>query len=334
MIVKKRGNIFMSTNFKINDIIEGLRLANDIRTSDQLKYEGVFLYTTENQEGINDIISYEGKDVVTVAASGDQYLGAVYYGAKKIDLFDINRISYYMACLKIASVRVLDYEEFIMFFHPLLEGNRINKNFWNLKTLRRLLPYMPPFVGLFWDTVMYEARKNDFGRLCAPLQERHLFYNIVSGLPFYKTKNGYYKLQALLRKRDYPDFYESDILDLGKNLVSSYDIVYLSNIFGSNLAEKLEGMGIFNNIFTNKIIANSLQKRTLRKVFASVDPHVNEGGIVLLNYRRNSSVDLEKDWLTNNDLIELAEVDSKYPPGSYWDTETDIVYTYRPRKKQ
>lgn len=48
------------------------------------KYDTSFLFGTENQEGINNIINYQGKDVFTIASSGEQYLGAKYYGAKKL----------------------------------------------------------------------------------------------------------------------------------------------------------------------------------------------------------------------------------------------------------
>ena len=47
-----------------------------------------YLFTTE------DIKSYmpnlEGKKVLSVASSGDQYFNALLRGAKKVDLFDIN----------------------------------------------------------------------------------------------------------------------------------------------------------------------------------------------------------------------------------------------------
>lgn len=111
------------------------------------KYSSPFLFANENQEGINEIVDYKDKDVCTIAASGDQYLGASYYGAKRVDIFDINRLTYFITCLKIAAVRILDYKEFIDFFMPMDEAGKIKDSFWNLATFKHFARRCSIFLG-------------------------------------------------------------------------------------------------------------------------------------------------------------------------------------------
>lgn len=290
-------------------------------------HSSCFLFTTENQNGINDIIDYKGKHILTPSASGDQYLGAVYYDAREIDLFDINRLTYYIACLKIAAVIVLDYQEFMDFLTPLDKYGRIKPSFWNLKTLKRLLKVMPSYVAYYWDNVMFEARKNGYNWLICPNHHTNEPLNIMAGMPFYSEEAEYYKLQAKLRARTYPHFIESDVLELKEKLVSMYDIIYLSNM--------LECIVYYRSEMDPWWPENETEKEVVYDVLEQVMPSLNEDGTVLVTYRPNRNLDTSDDWLFNNEFFDVDLIHSKFPP-DHEDfpriENTDMVLTYRPKR--
>ena len=109
-------------------------------------YSNSFLFGTENQEEINKVFPYKDKKILTPASSGDSYLGAVYYEAHDVDLFDINRLTKPITYLKIASILTLSYEEFLHFFIPTYQENNfltssqfkdrstITSSFWDFQT--------------------------------------------------------------------------------------------------------------------------------------------------------------------------------------------------------
>lgn len=293
------------------------------------KYSSSFLFCTERQDAINGIIDYRGKKVLTPASSGDQYIGAVYYDAKEVETYDINRITFYITCLKIAAIRELDYEEFIAFFTPLDEFGCLRKSFWNLKTLKRLLKILPFDVAYFWDNIMFEAQKKGFKFLTYPEHNSNELYNIKSGMPFYKNKEEYYKLQRKLRERDYPRFIESDLLALKEKLSSTYDIIYLSNII-----EYLVCLELRKYYMGNINIENHHEKDITKKVMRQVLPFLEDNGTILVSYRMNRDYNCSKDWLYNNDFFDVDVIPSKFPPNFYSRNsgDTDLVLTYRPKK--
>lgn len=343
----------MDANSVKEDINGAIELIHGKLVQNFGKYSIPFLFGTENQEGINEIISYKDKDVVTPASSGDQYLGAVYYDAKKVDLFDINRLTYFITCLKIAAIIVLDYREFKMFFLPQDSYGRYNQAFWRLNILKRLLPVMPNFVGMFWTAVITETFKvGNWGYFVLPLHENYSQKNIMSGMPFYQSEEEYYKLQAKLRRRNFPNFIECDISDLKSSLSSTYDIVYLSNIiFGlcadrskanlnDDLFSKLRFLdpSDFRNADTmmyklKLLVQNDIEKEIIRNILNGVLSHTSETGTILLDYRPNTGMD-RKDWLYVNPYFDVNAVASKFDP-NYNNGKieyTDLVLTYKPKK--
>lgn len=292
------------------------------------KYSSSFLFGTENQEEINDIIDYKGKKVLSPTSSGDQYIGAVYYDATEIDTFDINRMTYYITCLKIAAIRELDYKEFIDFFTPLDKDGNLKRSFWSLSTLKRLLKILPFNIAYFWDKIMYEAKKNGYKYLTVPEHCSNELLNIKSGMPFYASEEEYYKLQAKLRKRPYPTFIESDVMELKEKLKSSYDIIYLSNI-----VECIVNLRLRNVPFVYGL-ENTVEREVAEEVMGQILPFLNEGGTILVSYRANKNLYISTDWLYNNEFFEPHLIQRKFTPDyDCWRTEdTDIVLTYTPKK--
>lgn len=295
------------------------------------KYSSSFLFTTENQEGINSVLPYKGKDVCTVASSGDQYLGAVYYGAKNVDIYDINRFTYYITYLKIGAIRALDYEEFIDFFVP-VRIEALEEKFWNLKTLKKVLPYLPGDVAYFWENMMYELRKYRYGNFISPTSlYNHLIY-ATRGMPFYDKKSEYIKLQELLKLRDFPKFYETDLFEMSKNIPSNYDIVYLSNIIECMVRSQLDRISMIMYGIGNE---DAIEMDVIDNVVSEFMPILRETGTVLVSYRMTSSILLSRDWLYSNDFFDVSAIPSKilpYDESGFEEPDTDLVLTYTPSK--
>lgn len=294
------------------------------------QYGTCFLYGTENQQGINDIINYNGKDVITVASSGDQYLGAVYYGAKKVDLYDINKLTMYISFLKIAAIKTLSFKDFQSFFIPMTIEHKMKKSFWNLKTLKRLLPFLPSDVGYFWENIMYEFNKKKFGDFVLPTS----YYNnpemIQNGMPFYAEEAEYYKLQTLLRKRNYPNFKNCDIFDIAKAFPTKYDIVYLSNIIETMVVTELQ-----NYPFASFSTEDHIESKLLEKAENNIYQLGKKNGTIMLSYRPNSTIKDSTDLLYNCILFTPTEIPKKRKNNKEKESEvkTDIVLTYKLPKK-
>lgn len=296
------------------------------------KHSSTFLFGTESQEGINSVVDYKDKDVFTVASSGDQYVGSVYYGAKKTDIYDVNRLTYYLTILKVASIMVLDYEEFMAFLVPIHnDHNCIEESFWNLRTLEKVIRFMPTDAAYFWDNIMYECKKSGFdGDFIVPKHQHAYRENVVKGMPFYANEKEYYKLQALLRKREFPKFYEADILSLSKIMCDDYDVIYLSNIIECLVCIELSGYPFSPGYGAE----DNAEEKYIFKIAKEVMPHLREDGVILFDYRPNNSKNSATDLLFRNDFFEVNEIESKYPATDIYNRceDTDLVLTYRPKK--
>lgn len=295
------------------------------------RYSSPFLFGTENHEGINNIVDYANKDVLTVASSGDQYLSAIYYGAKVVDLFDINRLTYYMNYLKIAAIYILSYEEFLNFFVP-VENGQVKKGFFDYILLKKLLPVLPDDVALFWDKIIYEVSKDKINEF---LNVEHIinhFEIVKRGMPFYSCKEEYYKLQNLLKNRNYPKFYEVNLSKLSEVVVDKYDVVFLSNIIEHIVCREIINCPTqpFNlEDIVEKLVFNSLKPQILSCL--------RPDGIALIDYRANKNNSYASNLIYNNDFFDKSLISSKLPVSTDCDhtiEDVDVVLTYKPSSKK
>lgn len=308
------------------DIKETIRLIKNL--ADEIifqKYGSVFLFGTENQEEINKILDYQNKDVFTVCSSGDQYLSAVYYGAKRVDLFDIDRLTRPVTYLKIASMMSLSHEDFLNFLIP-SENLVKNSLFWSPQIAKKIIPDLPEDIAYFWDVIFPMCKKEGYERFVYPKHWTSLAENIVKGMPFYANEEEYYKLQSLLRSRKYPKFIESDIFHLGEVVDDSYDIAYLSNILSSFVS-----LALRTYPYVTLSLKNMLEKKFVLRILKEIMPILRENGSILMDYRPNRSVEEGPDWLYNNDYFDVTSVSSKrFLEGN---VNTDLVLTYKPKEK-
>lgn len=198
-------------------------------------YNKVYDFTNENVSCLKDLYHFENSKVLTVVGSGDQYFSSILFGAKKVDLFDINSTAYLYFILKFYSIRELTFEE----FYDLL----ILKNFNNIIIYKKLEKILPEEVLKYYKYLMLYSKKNksDFFRmdgisLLSKQNQKYYLKNKNTVIPYFNQSN-YYKLQKKIKQIDVPKFYNCDILNNQNEFQGSYDIILMSNIY--NL-EKLD----------------------------------------------------------------------------------------------
>lgn len=289
------------------------------------KHDSSFLFGTENQEGINNVINYQGKDVFTIASSGEQYLGARYYGAKKVDIYDINRLTKHITYLRIGSIITLDYDEFMRFTFPYTDGHQ-NPYFWNVVNIAKIIEILPADSAYFWANLLPLLAEHQYGDLICLGKGTNFKEHILKGMPFYANEEEYYKLKEILKKKGFPNFYELDISSFSESLNMTYDIVYLSNIIKGLVCYIVQNEDIYSPIFEN-IVEQAETQRILKNLY----PLLKKKGMFLVDYRPNCKKSDSTDFMFNNPYFKVDEISSKY----FIDKEvkTDLVLTYSPKEK-
>ena len=190
-------------------------------------YNKVYNFTNENVTCLKDIYSFENSKVLSVVGSGDQYFASMLFGAKQVDLFDINETSYLYFILKFYSIRELTFNEFYEFL--------VLKNFNNINIYNKLEKVLPIKVLKYYKFLIITTKfskakyfKEDGVDLTTKKSQRYYFKNIDTVIPYF-IEEKYYKLQSILKNTKLPNFYESDILKLTPN--EKYDVLITSNIY-------------------------------------------------------------------------------------------------------
>jgi S-adenosylmethionine:diacylglycerol 3-amino-3-carboxypropyl transferase len=76
----------------------------------------MYVYATENVSAYYKFLKLKNKEILTICGSGDQVLNALYFEAKEVFAFDLNKKAKFITTLKIAALSHLDYAEFLKFF--------------------------------------------------------------------------------------------------------------------------------------------------------------------------------------------------------------------------
>lgn len=202
----------------------------------------MYVFTTENLIDYIKKIKPEGKDVLTVAGSGDQLINLSLLGANKIDSFDVNQNAYFITQLKLAALQALSYEEFLDFFclyesQELINNGLItvqkrigiNEDAFSFKIYLQIKPYLDETSAFFWN-LLYEDFQFDGKKLASS----SLFYdgnreNAIKNNKYLQSKENY--LQAREQTQNIEvNFNECNLLDVHK-LNGMYDIMLFSNIY-------------------------------------------------------------------------------------------------------
>ena len=267
--------------------MEELILARDIINS--FKYDGfnlIYPFTTENINGYMSSTSLKNKSVLTVGSSLDQALNAYFYGAKNVDVFDINPFIKYYYNLKKAGIDALDYEEFIEFFcFKSYNCFFNNKKAFNTETFAILKDYLDEESKCFWSTLFDNYK---------PLKIRKKLFNkdeynisVLKVIDSYLNEENYYKLKSSILGFS-PTFYNYDLSEISNHLNNTYDYMFLSSI-----AQHIEFSYYSINDFKNSIL--------------SLIHYLNEGGTIyfayLYDFDRNTSIKPYWDMIYHLDSV-------------------------------
>ena len=82
------------------DVIYDVERASDLKKCSSKYYDKIYPWTNENMQLLFSNIDVKDKDVLTVLASSDQLFTSRYLSAKKVDAFDINKLTIYYFYLR------------------------------------------------------------------------------------------------------------------------------------------------------------------------------------------------------------------------------------------
>ncbi len=180
----------------------------------------IYNFTNENTTSFESLYDFHNARVLTVLSSGDQYFSSALYGAKSIDVYDVNKDSWDYFVLKFYGFRELTYEEFYDYFCV--------KRMDDINCFGRLCRFLPRDVRdrLTCTYINYNG--------LSPMINCDSGTRYDARLIPYFDKENYYKLQELLRSMDLPTFYHENLVNLPEILLDKkYDIALTSNIFYS-----------------------------------------------------------------------------------------------------
>ena len=192
-------------------------------------YCWIYPFTNENVKDCFKNIDLKNKNILTVTSSGDQALNLLLNTKENIDTFDSNPLSKYYVELKIAGIKTLSYEEFILFFY---NNMLFKKNYYFDKKIyfNKIRKELKDDYLKFWDHLF-----NNYS--IKTINKSYLFttdYLILKKLIYvndYMKEDNYYKLKETLLNKTI-NYYDLNINSLNK-LDKKYDIIYLSNIIDS-----------------------------------------------------------------------------------------------------
>lgn len=178
----------------------------------------VFLFSNENIAGtFKTLGNIDGKNILTVASSGDYAFDAYLAGAKNVDTFDINSFQKHVMELKSCMIKRVDYYSFLKFFFS-------KTNFFNQDLIKPAKNILSDELKCFLE--LYNNKKRDLFRY---RQASHPDFCPWTNLNYLKTENNYYALRKVLPEKI--NFMHCDLMDVSANFSQKYDIILLSNIF-------------------------------------------------------------------------------------------------------
>jgi len=181
--------------------------------------EKVYAFTNENITSYDSLYNFSVAKVLTVLGSGDQYFSSLLFGASDVELYDINPLTWNYFILKFYSILTLSYDEFYDYF--------VTKKLDDVNYFNKVKPYLPTSTANKLSNIYRQHQLSSFVKY---IDIATLEHGSDINVPYF-DKAKYYQLQALLRKRNLPTFYNTNLLKLPEQVSNKeYDIMMTSNI--------------------------------------------------------------------------------------------------------
>lgn len=190
-------------------------------------FDPSYLWTNEDMK-LYPKENLKGKNILTITSSGDHALNAILNGATNIDSFDVNVFSKYVSALKIAMIKKYGYYDFFkrMKWIENVESLNFNSKENIIDSVRK---YLSCDEYLFWST-FERLRTNNKVRFNDVI---NVYGNLK--LNAYVDIFEYNKLKRKLKCASVM-YYDSDVINVAKNVSKKYDRVFLSNVLEYVLA--------------------------------------------------------------------------------------------------
>lgn len=214
-----------------------------------------FIYrnTNENIQGYLSQLPIKGKDVLTVASSGDHALLSLLNNAKSVETYDINHFAKYYQELKISAYQILNYEDFVNFFY-------FDKGF-TYEIFEKIIN-LPDEIDEFWQYLF--DYNDDFQIIDSPLFSNFEYeYETLKKFHPFLNKDYFNKNKTINNLK----FYQCNAINLPTTLTKKYDVIMLSSI--PNFIEEFHNLEKFKSYLEN------------------LSTHLNEKGYIIANYLYN-----------------------------------------------
>ncbi|HRS42900.1 MAG TPA: DUF3419 family protein [Candidatus Diapherotrites archaeon] len=201
-------------------------ILNNVKNKKADVQSPIYIYGTEMISRYYSKIDMKNKTILTICGSGDQVINAFYYGAKKVDCYDINELSEYILNLKLTAISKLSFIDFITYF-----GYDNKKATLYYDIYLKFKKDLPPKTRLFFNEA-YKYFNLDGVRLFnSPLfLKRSCYTNHLTDINQYlKSEKDYLYIKQILKNKKI-NFYHTDVLKLNQKIKTKYDIINLSNI--------------------------------------------------------------------------------------------------------
>lgn len=261
----------------------------NLKDRKEAKKKGFFWlypFTNENIKAYYSYIDFKNKDVLCVTSSGDHALNAILLGAKNISSFDINPLAKYYSELKIAAIKSLSLEEFIMFFYD--KRFITYKYFFNKKLYKKFSNNLKGDYKEFWDYFFDNYTKMQIFKSYL-ISEDYLNLRALFEVNLYLKENNYYKLRELLKDKDIV-YYDVSLKELN-TINNKFDIVLLSNI--------------------SAFLDNDVE--SLKNLRNSIDSVSNKNAEIVVNYFYDNLL----DYSYNKIIYDIEEVTKIFPTEEY-----------------
>jgi len=212
----------MTKDIKFLDEIMSYKNRKDVKDN---RFFWIYLFTNENIKAYYSNIDFNNKSVLTVTSSGDHILNAILSGANEVSGFDINPLAKYYVELKIAAIKSLTLEEFIMFFYD--KKLLTYKYFFNKKIYTKFSNNLSGEYKEFWDYFFDTYNKRDIFESYL-ISDDYLTLKGLLEVNLYLNKDNYYKLREILKNINI-NYYDVNLKDM-KSINKKFDILILSNI--------------------------------------------------------------------------------------------------------
>lgn len=188
----------------------------------------LYPFTNENINGYYSKLDFKGKNVLTVISSGDHILNAILMGALSIDAFDSNRLAKYYSELKIAAIKQLSLEEFVLFFYN-KSLFKMSPYYFDKKIYLKIREELDYSYRKFWDYVFEKYKPKKIYRSFLFTDDFLDLKGLIKANSYLNVDNYAILKEKLQSKKIRVNYHDKKLQDIS-NVNKKFDLIILSNV--------------------------------------------------------------------------------------------------------